>query len=94
MNFIQRLNETQFLLHKLNNSQRMKNRIVRVKDYLLRKSLKIAGFAFGFGSISLLTMCAKYGDIANVSGTIKGKQKSKNYLATNCLILLLQVESH
>jgi len=78
MNFIRRLNETQYLLHKLNNSQHMKNRIVRVKDYLLRKSLKIAGFAFGFGSISLLTMCAKYGDLADVSGTIKGKVTSSS----------------
>ncbi len=78
MNFIRRLNETQYLLHNLNNSQHLKNRIVRVKDYLLRKSLKIAGFAFGFGSISLLTMCAKYGDLADVSGTIKGKVTSSS----------------
>ena len=56
----------------------MKNRIIRVKDYLLRKFLKIAGFAFGFGSISLLTMCCKYGDIADISGTIKGKVTSSN----------------
>jgi putative lipoprotein (rSAM/lipoprotein system) len=56
----------------------MKNRIIRVKDYLLRKFLKIAGFAFGFSSISLLTMCCKYGDIADVSGTIKGKVTSSS----------------
>jgi len=53
----------------------MKNRIIRVKDYLLKKILKIAGLTFGFGSISLMTMCAKYGLIAD-SGTIKGKVTS------------------
>ncbi|MCX6301712.1 MAG: radical SAM-associated putative lipoprotein [Bacteroidia bacterium] len=54
----------------------MKNQKIRVKDYLLRKILKNAGFAFGFGSISLLTMCCKYGDIADITGTIKGKVTS------------------
>ena len=53
----------------------MKNRIIRVKDYLLRKILKIAGLTFGFGSISLMTMCAKYGVIVD-TGTIKGKVTS------------------
>jgi len=53
----------------------MKNRIIRVKDYLLRKILKIAGLAFGFGSISFMTMCAKYGLIVDL-GTIKGKVTS------------------
>jgi putative lipoprotein (rSAM/lipoprotein system) len=56
----------------------MKNQRIRLKNYLLRKILKNTGFVFGFGSISLLTMCAKYGDIADISGTIKGKVSSSS----------------
>lgn len=54
----------------------MNNQRIRLKNYLLSKILKNTGFIFGFGSISLLTMCAKYGDIADISGTIKGKVSS------------------
>jgi putative lipoprotein (rSAM/lipoprotein system) len=54
----------------------MKNHGIRVKVFLLRKALKLSGFVFGFGSISLLTMCAKYGVITDVSGTVKGKVSS------------------
>jgi len=56
----------------------MKNTIIRVKDFFLRKILKAVGLIFGFGSISFLTMCAKYGDIADISGTIKGKVTSSS----------------
>jgi hypothetical protein len=54
----------------------MNNAILKLKDFLIQKILKLIGFVFGFGSISFLTMCAKYGDIANISGTIKGKVTS------------------
>ncbi len=54
----------------------MKNNGIRVKAFLLQKTLRLAGFVFGFGSISLLTMCAKYGVITDVSGTVKGKVSS------------------
>ena len=50
--------------------------IIRVKSYFLRKILIIIGFIFGFGSISFLTMCAKYGDIYDSSGRISGKLTS------------------
>lgn len=56
----------------------MKNTLIRVKVFFLRKILKIVGFVFGFGSISFLTMCAKYGDIADISGTILGKVTSSS----------------
>ena len=49
---------------------------IRVKDYFLRKMLRIIGLIFGFGSISFLTMCAKYGDIYDSSGRISGKVTS------------------
>jgi putative lipoprotein (rSAM/lipoprotein system) len=54
----------------------MKNHGIRVKAFLLRKALSLAGYLFGFGSISLLTMCAKYGVITDVSGSVKGKVSS------------------
>jgi hypothetical protein len=54
----------------------MNHKILKIKAFLLRKMLKFIGFVFGFGSISFLTMCAKYGDIANYYGTIKGKVTS------------------
>jgi putative lipoprotein (rSAM/lipoprotein system) len=50
--------------------------IVRVKSYFIRKMLRLVGLIFGFGSISFLTMCAKYGDIYDSSGRISGKVTS------------------
>ena len=50
--------------------------VIRVKAYFLRKMLRLVGLIFGFGSISFLTMCAKYGDIYESSGRISGKVTS------------------
>jgi len=54
----------------------MKNNITRIKAYFLSRTLKVVGIIFGFGSISFMTMCAKYGDITDFYGTIKGKVTS------------------
>jgi len=56
----------------------MKNTIIRAKDFFLRKLIKTFGLIFGFGSISFITMCAKYGDIADITGAIKGKVTSSS----------------
>jgi len=47
---------------------------LKIKDFLLRKVLKIIGTIFGFGTISLFMMC-KYGDFIEYS-RIKGKVSS------------------
>jgi hypothetical protein len=54
----------------------MKNITLRVKAYFLGRLLKLAGIIFGFGSITFLTMCAKYGYIAEANGRISGKVTS------------------
>jgi hypothetical protein len=56
----------------------MNTKALRVKEFLLRKVLIMIGLVFGFGSISFLTMCAKYGDIAEVPGRINGKVTSSS----------------
>jgi hypothetical protein len=47
---------------------------LKIKDFLLRKVLKITGTIFGFGTISLFIMC-KYGDFIEYA-RIKGKASS------------------
>jgi len=53
----------------------MDNPTLRIKDFILRKVLKITGTVLGFGTISLLMMC-KYGTIEEYEAEIHGKVTS------------------
>ncbi len=54
----------------------MKTITLRAKAYFFGRLLKVVGIVFGFGSITFLTMCAKYGYIAEANGRISGKVTS------------------
>jgi putative lipoprotein (rSAM/lipoprotein system) len=52
----------------------MNNKLLKIKDFVYRKALKITGTVFGFGTISLFIMC-KYGDFMEYT-SVKGKVSS------------------
>jgi len=52
----------------------LESKLLKFKDFLFRKALKITGAIFGFGTISLFMMC-KYGDFIEYA-RIKGKVSS------------------